>query len=87
MTLLGRGLFYRFQQLMILVLHLVYLKWILYVLNESNQMTTEIVFSHFFGMAIFGGFLIFGCAKWAKFHHLKEINQNNLIHQSKGQSN
>lgn len=64
--------FYRFQQLVILVLHLILLRWMFYTLSETGGMTTTIVFVHFAGMSIYGGLLIRGCAAWAKHHHLKE---------------
>lgn len=69
--------FYRFQQLLILIAHLLLLKWILWVLAETNQMQATTVFMHFTGLAIAGGGLIYGCAMWAKHHHLKELKQQN----------
>lgn len=65
-------IFYRFQQLVILILHLVLLYWIYFALSESGAMTTKEVLLHFTGMAIFGALLIRGCAAWAKWHHEKE---------------
>ena len=65
--------FYRFQQLVILILHLILLKWMFYALSETGGMTTTIVFFHFAGMSIYGGLLIRSCAAWAKYHHLKEL--------------
>lgn len=64
--------FYRLQQLIILVLHFILLYWMYFALSESGHWSTEAVTLHFFGMAIFGALLIVGCAKWAKYHHLKE---------------
>jgi len=46
-----------------------------YVLSNSGEMLTEKVFFHFFGMYAMGAGLIFGTAKWAKYHHYKEINE------------
>ncbi len=64
--------FYRLQQLVILVLHLVLLKWMHYALTETGQMTTSIVLAHFAGMSIYGALLIRGCAAWAKYHYEKD---------------
>ena len=69
------NLFYRFQQFIILVLHLVLLKWIFYTLQNSGAMETHIVFFHFFGMAVFGALLIRGCAWWARAHWIKELKE------------
>lgn len=69
--------FYRLQQLFILIAHLLLLKWILWVLAETNQMQATTVFMHFTGLAIAGGGLIYGCAMWAKHHHLKELKLQN----------
>ena len=62
----------RLQQLIILVLHLILLKWIHYALTETGQGTIEEVMYHFFGMAIYGAILIRGCAWWGKRLYLKE---------------
>ena len=64
-------LFYRLQQLLILLLHLVLLGWLIYCLQEMGTWPVERVLIHFVGMAIFGGLLIRGCAAWAKYHHKK----------------
>jgi len=68
-----KNIFFRFQQLLILLLHFILLKWIIFTLNQAGLMSMSEVIFHFTGMAIFGGLLIFGCAKWARFHYLKEI--------------
>ena len=68
--------FYRLQQLLILVAHLALLKWILWVLGETNLMQPGEVLMHFTGLAISGGGLIYGCAMWAKYHHQKEQKKN-----------
>lgn len=72
------NLFYRFQQLVIVVLHLILLKWMFYALTESGSMQTEQVLLHFLGMAVFGGLLIRGCAAWGKWHFEQEkrLQQN-----------
>lgn len=67
------NLFYRIQQLIILALHLILLKWMHYSLAESGTMQTQEVFYHFFGMAIYGAVLIRGCAAWGKWLHQKEL--------------
>jgi len=69
---------YRFQQLLILVLHLVLLKWMMYALNNSGKYTTSEVMAHFTGMAIYGALLIRGCAWWAKRRYLKETGRTSL---------
>ena len=67
---------YRMQQLLIVVLHLILLKWMFFALSESGSMTTQEVLLHFLGMAIFGGLLIRSCAAWGKWHFEKEIKEN-----------
>ncbi len=69
------NLFYRFQQLIIVILHLILLKWMFYALTESGSMTTQKVLLHFTGMAVFGGLLIRSCAAWGKWHFEKEKMQ------------
>jgi sugar phosphate permease len=66
--------FYRLQQLVILILHLVLLRWMFYALTETGVMTTQVVLFHFVGMSIYGAGLIRGCAAWAKYHYEKELN-------------
>lgn len=72
------NLAYRLQQLLILVLHLVLLKWMMYALNNSGKYTTSEVMFHFTGMAIYGALLIRGCAWWAKRRYLKETGKTSL---------
>ncbi len=67
-----KNLFYRFQQLVILVLHLVLLYWMYFTLNNSGAMTSLTVLYHFLGMSLMGALLIRGTAYWAKYHFLKE---------------
>ncbi len=69
------NLWYRIQQLIILVLHLVLLKWMFYTLTNSGSFSIAEVFYHFIGMSIMGALLIRGCAYWARYHYLKELNQ------------
>jgi hypothetical protein len=70
------NLWYRFQQLVIFVLHLILLKWMYYVLSNSGAFSMAQVFYHFIGMSIMGAVLIRGCAFWAKYHYLKELKEN-----------
>lgn len=68
--------FYRLQQLLIFILHIVLLKWMHYALTETGVMTTKVVLFHFIGMSIYGACLIRGCAAWAKYHYEKELSEN-----------
>jgi sugar phosphate permease len=68
---------YRFQQLIILVLHLILLKWIMYVLSESGTLPMDQVFFHFLGLSIFGASLIRGSAHWAHVHWVRETKAEN----------
>jgi apolipoprotein N-acyltransferase len=67
------NLWYRIQQLIILVLHLILLKWMFYTLSKSGSLSTSVVFYHFIGMSIMGALLIRGSAYWARHHYIKEI--------------
>ena len=67
------NLWYRSQQLIILVLHLILLKWMFYTLSNSGRLPTAVVFYHFIGMSIMGALLIRGSAYWARHHYIKEI--------------
>jgi hypothetical protein len=69
---------YRMQQLLILILHLVLLKWMHYTLTSSGMMSFEKVMYHFIGMSLYGALLIRGCAWWAKRLYLKENNLKSL---------
>lgn len=68
-----KNLWYRIQQLIIFVLHMILLKWMYYTLSNSGSFSTTEVFYHFIGMSIMGALLIRGCAYWARYHYLKEI--------------
>jgi hypothetical protein len=68
-------LIYRFQQLFILVAHLVLLKWMIYSLSESGTLPILHVLGHFVGMATYGGALIRGTAYWAQRRYRKETQQ------------
>ena len=67
-----KRLFHRFQQLIILLLHLVLLKWMHFSLTESGRLEFSEVLYHFLGMAFYGGLLIRGCAYWGQYHWKKE---------------
>jgi len=67
-----KNISYRFQQFIILVLHLILLYWMYYTLSESGSMETATVFYHFTGMSMMGAFLIRGTAYWAQYHFKKE---------------
>jgi hypothetical protein len=66
-------LWYRLQQVVIFVLHLILLKWMYYTLSNAGSFTITEVFYHFIGMSIMGALLIRGCAFWARHHYLKEL--------------
>jgi hypothetical protein len=72
--ILKYNLYYRGQQLIILILHLVLLKWMYFTLSNAGALNTTEVFYHFIGMSIMGGLLIRGTAYWAKHHYIKENN-------------
>lgn len=67
---------YRAQQLLILIAHLVLLKWILFTLSESGRMPTLHVLLHFTGISFYGAFLIRACAFWANYHYQKELQDS-----------
>lgn len=69
----------RFQQLVILILHLLLLYWITFVLNNTGNMEVSEVLYHFTGMSIAGALLIRGCAAWGKRLYEKEQNDSNSL--------
>jgi hypothetical protein len=69
------NIFYRVQQIIIFILHLVLLKWMYFTLSNAGSLSTTEVFYHFIGMSIMGGVLIRGTAYWAKYHYIKETNK------------
>ncbi len=69
------NIWYRLQQLIILVLHLVLLKWMFYTLTNSGSLSLNEVLSHFVGMSIMGAILIRGCAYWANYHYQKDLKK------------
>jgi hypothetical protein len=70
------NIWYRTQQLIIFVLHLVLLRWMFYILSNSGRMQTLEVFYHFLGMSVMGALLIRGSAYWARHHYIKEIKRD-----------
>jgi sugar phosphate permease len=66
---------YRLQQLLILVLHLILLKWMYYTLAELGTEKTSIVLTHYIGMSIYGAVLIRGCAAWGKYRHHLDLEK------------
>lgn len=70
------NIWYRAQQLIIFVLHLILLRWMFYILSNSGRMPMLEVFYHFLGMSIMGALLIRGSAYWARHHYIKEIKKD-----------
>jgi apolipoprotein N-acyltransferase len=66
----------RLTQLIILIAHLVLLKWILYTLYEGGVMPFANVLYHFLGISVYGALLIRFCAWYYKRQYLKELNSN-----------
>ncbi len=65
----------RMVELVILVAHLLLLKWILFVLGEGGRLPIEMVVAHFMGLAVSGALLIRFCA-WL--YHRQYLRENNL---------
>ncbi|MDO9183662.1 MAG: hypothetical protein Q7U04_14710 [Bacteriovorax sp.] len=68
-----KNIWFRIQQLIIFVLHLILLKWMYFVLSNSGAFSMTEVIYHFAGMSIMGAVLIRGCAYWARYHYLQEL--------------
>ena len=77
------NIWYRLQQLIILVLHLLLLKWMFYTLSNTGKMQTMEVFYHFFGMSVMGAGLIRGSAYWANHHYVKELKEQSKLQNQK----
>ena len=71
-----KNIWYRTQQLIIFVLHLILLRWMYFTLANSGRLTMTEVFYHFIGMSVMGALLIRGSAYWARHHYIKEIKLN-----------
>jgi apolipoprotein N-acyltransferase len=63
----------RFTQFVILIAHLILLKWILYTLYEGGVLPFSTLLYHFLGMSIYGALLIRTCAYIYKRQYLKEL--------------
>lgn len=66
----------RFTQLIILIAHLVLLKWILYTLYEGGVLPFKTLMFHFTGISIYGALLIRTCAYIYKRQYLKELEKS-----------
>lgn len=63
-------------QLVILIAHLVLLKWILYTLYEGGVLPLKTLLYHFLGISVFGALLIRTCAFIYKRQYEKELEQH-----------
>lgn len=68
----------RLVELIILVVHLLLLRWIIYVLSEGGALPIEIVIMHFMGLAMSGALLIRFCAWLYRRQYLRENNLSEL---------
>ena len=66
----------RFTQFIILVAHLVLLKWILYTLYEGGVLPFKTLMYHFLGISIYGALLIRTCAYIYQRQYQKELEKN-----------
>ncbi len=66
----------RSTQLIILIAHIVLLKWILYTLYEGGVLPFKTLLFHFLGISIFGAILIRSCAYIYKRQYLKELERS-----------
>ena len=80
------NIWYRIQQLIIFVLHLILLRWMFYILSNSGRMPMTEVFYHFIGMSVMGALLIRGSAYWARHHYIKEIKKEMSDHPEDGKA-
>ena len=67
---------HRIMQFIILVAHLVLLKWIIYTLSEGGVLPFKTLMYHFLGISASGGLLIRFCAWFYKKQYLKELEKN-----------
>lgn len=63
-------------QLVILVAHLVLLKWILYTLYEGGVLPFKSLMFHFLGISVYGALLIRTCAYIYKRQYEKELEKD-----------
>jgi apolipoprotein N-acyltransferase len=66
----------RFTQFVILIAHIVLLKWILYTLYEGGVLPFKTLMYHFFGISAYGAILIRTCAYIYKRQYLKELEKS-----------
>jgi hypothetical protein len=66
----------RLTQFVILVAHLVLLKWILYTLYEGGVLPFKTLLFHFLGISAYGALLIRTCAYIYKRQHEKELHHD-----------
>lgn len=66
----------RMVQFLILIAHLVLLKWILYTLYEGGVLPFKTLLYHFVGISVYGALLIRTCAYIYKRQYLKELEKN-----------
>ena len=66
----------RLQQIIILVAHLILLKWIFFVLYDGGTFSSTELLVHFSGMAIYGALLIRICAYLGKRQFNKELSHS-----------
>ena len=71
--------FERFEQFIILLAHLILLKWILYALSSGGTFKTLQVVKHFLGMGLYGSLLIWGTSALSKRRFLKEQKIENQM--------
>jgi hypothetical protein len=67
---------HRLVQFLILVAHLILLKWILYTLYEGGILPFETLLYHFLGISVYGGLLIRTCAWIYRRQYLKELEKS-----------
>lgn len=67
----------RLLQLVILIAHLVLLKWILYTLYEGGVLPFKNLLYHFLGISVYGAVLIRTCAYIYKRQYEKELRNAN----------
>lgn len=66
------------EKVLIVIAHLLLLKWIFFALYESGTMEISKMMFHFVGMAIYGAILIRGTAYLVQRRYMKENNLTSL---------
>jgi hypothetical protein len=67
---------HRLMQFVILVVHLLLLKWIIYTLSEGGVLPFKTLMYHFLGISVSGGVLIRFCAWFYRRQYLQELEKN-----------